>query len=66
MMQIGGVYTTFSQEESMLFQTHRDRNGRRITFLFKCIGVRGRFDSPDKIGESSRGNTMSSNKTESV
>ena len=45
MIQIGGVYTTFSQEEGILLQKYRDRNGRCIAILFKTIGVRGRFDS---------------------
>ena len=48
MIQIGGVYTTFCQEEGILLQKHRDTNGRCITILFKCIGVRGRFDSPER------------------
>ena len=30
-------------------QKYRDRNGRCIAILFKSIGVRGRFDSPDKL-----------------
>ena len=46
-IQIGGAYTTFCQAEGILLQEHRDRNGRCITILFKSIGVRGRFDSPD-------------------
>ena len=46
-MQIGGVYTTFCPEEVILWQQYRDRNGRCIAILFKSIGVRGRFDSPD-------------------
>ena len=46
-IQIGGVYTTFCQEEGILLQKYRDRNGRCIVILFKNIGVRGRFDSPD-------------------
>ena len=47
-IQIGGAYTTFCQEEGILLQKYRDRNGRCIAILFKSIGVRGRFDSPDK------------------
>ena len=47
-MQIGGVYTTLCQKEGILLQKYRDRNGRCIAILFKCIGVRGRFDSPDR------------------
>ena len=42
-IQIGGVCTTFCQEDSMLLQKFRDRNGRCITILFKSIGVRGRW-----------------------
>ena len=49
MIQIGGVYTTFCQEEGILLQKHRDTNGRCIAILFKSIGVRGRFDSPEKV-----------------
>ena len=47
MIQIGGVYTTFCQEEGILLQKYGDGNGRCIAILFKSIGVRGRFDSPD-------------------
>ena len=47
MIQIGGVYTTFCQEKSIFLQKCRDTNGRCIAILFKSIGVRGRFDSPD-------------------
>ena len=47
MIQIGGVYTTVCQQEGILLQKYRDRNGRCIAILFKSIGVRGRFDSPD-------------------
>ena len=39
MIQIGGVYTTFCQEEGIVSQKYRDRNGRCITILFKKIGV---------------------------
>ena len=42
-IQIGGVYTTFCQEEGILLQKYADRNGRCIAILFKSIGVRGRF-----------------------
>ena len=34
-IQIGGVYTTFCQEESILLQKYRDRNGTCIAILFK-------------------------------
>ena len=46
-IQIGAVYTTFCKEKGILLQKYRDRNGRYIAILFKSIGVRGRFDSPD-------------------
>ena len=46
-IQIGGVYSTFCQKEGILLQKYRDRNGRCIAILFKNIGVRGRFDSPE-------------------
>ena len=32
-IQIGGVYTTFCQEEGILLQKYRDRNGRCIAIL---------------------------------
>ena len=48
MVQIGGVYTTLCHEEGILLQKYRDRNGRCVAILFKSIGVRGRFDSPEK------------------
>ena len=51
-IQIGGVYTTFFQEESTLLLNYRYtssyRNGRCIAILFKSVGVRGQFDSPDQ------------------
>ena len=43
----GGVKTTFYQGEGILLQKCRYRSGRCIAILFKSIGVRGRFDSPD-------------------
>ena len=46
MIQIG-VYNSFYQEEGILVQKYRDRNGRCIAILFKAIGVRGRCDSPE-------------------
>ena len=46
-IQIGGVYTTFCQKEGILLRKYRDRTGRWIAILFNCIGVRGRFDSPE-------------------
>ena len=48
-IQIGGVYTTFCQEEGILLQKYRDRNGRCSATLFKSIGVGGRFDSPECV-----------------
>ena len=52
MIQIGGVYTTFCQDEGILLQKYRDRNGMCIAMLFKNIGVRGRFDSPESENQS--------------
>ena len=48
-IQIGGVKTTFCEEEGILAQKYRDRNGWCIAILFKSIDVRGRFHSPDHI-----------------
>ena len=48
-IRIGGVCTTFCQEEGILSQKYRDRNGRCIAILFKSISVRGRCDSPEYI-----------------
>ena len=42
-LQIGGVQTIFCQEEGILLQKYRDRNGRCIAILFKSIKVGGRF-----------------------
>ena len=47
MIQIGGVYIAFCQEKGILVQKYRDRNGRYIAMLFRSIGIRGRFDSPE-------------------
>ena len=47
-IQIGGVYhATFCHMEGIFLQKYRARNGRRSVMLFKSIGVRGRFDSPE-------------------
>ena len=46
-IQIGGVYTSFCQEEGILLQKYHDRNGRCIATLFKSIGVGGPFDPPE-------------------
>ena len=43
----GGVDATFSQEEGILLRKYRNRNGKCVTLLLKCIGVRGQFDSPE-------------------
>ena len=48
-IQIGGVYSTFCQEEGILLPKYRDRNGRSIAILFESIGVGGRLDSPARI-----------------
>ena len=50
-IQIGGVYTTFCQEEGILLQKYHDRNGMCIAMLFKSIAARGRLDSPDGVNE---------------
>ena len=39
------IYATFCQEERILLQKYRNRNGRCVAILFKSIGVRGRFHS---------------------
>ena len=50
MIRIGGVYATFRQEEGIHLHKYCDRNGERcIAILFKSIGIRGRFDSPDEL-----------------
>ena len=50
MIQIGGVYTTFCQEEGILLQKYAIEMGGVSRYFFTCIGVRGRFDSPDYSG----------------
>ena len=48
-IRIDGVYTTFCQE-GILVQKYRDKSGEVYReVLFKRIGVRGRFDSPDFV-----------------
>ena len=42
-IQIGGLYTTFCQDEGIFWQNYRDTNGRCIAILFKSIGVKGRY-----------------------
>ena len=46
-IQIGGVNTTFCQEEGILLPKCCDRSGRCIAILFNSIRVRGRVDSAD-------------------
>ena len=46
-IQIGGVCSTFCQEEGIVLQKYRDRNGRCIAILFKSIGAKGRLNSPE-------------------
>ena len=50
MTQIGGdytLYTTLCQDEGILLQKYRNKNGRCAVILSKSIGVRDRFDAPD-------------------
>ena len=49
MIQTGGVYTTFCQDEGIFLRKYRDRNGRCIALPFTSVGVRGRFDSPASL-----------------
>ena len=42
-IQIGGVYTTFCQEEGILLQKYAIEMGGVSRYFFTCIGVRGRF-----------------------
>ena len=46
-IQIGGVYTTFCHREGILWQKYAIEMGGVSRYFFTCIGVRGRFDSPD-------------------
>ena len=47
-MQLWGVYILLSAKRGACFcKDYHNRNGRCIAILFKSIGVRGRFDSPD-------------------
>ena len=51
-INIEGVYIyiyTLLSAKAILLQKYRDRNGRCIAILFKSIGVRGRFDSPEFV-----------------
>ena len=46
-IQIGGVYTTFCHREGIHLQKYVIEMGGVSRYFFTCIGVRGRFDSPD-------------------
>ena len=73
-IQIGGVYTTFWQEEEKLLQEYRDRNGRCIAILFKkyrgvdstppsacmCVYIYAQRQSPPK--ELETGETLANHK----
>ena len=48
-MQVIGAYTTFSQEGGIRVQHYRDSYGMCITMLFKSMGVRSPYDSPESI-----------------
>ena len=41
------IGATLCQEEGIFLQKYRHRNGSCIAILFKSIGVRGCFDSPE-------------------
>ena len=47
MIQIGGVYTTFCHREGIHLQKYAIEMGGVSRYFFTCIGVRGRFDSPE-------------------
>ena len=47
MIQIGGVYTTSCHREGIHLQKYAIEMGGVSRYFFTCIGVRGRFDSPD-------------------
>ena len=49
MIQIGGVYTTLCQREGILLQKYAIEMGGVSRYFFTCIGVRGRFDSPESV-----------------
>ena len=53
MIQIGGVYTTFCHREGILLQKYAIEMGGVSRYFFACIGVRGRFDSPDQCNKGS-------------
>ena len=41
MIHIGGVYTTFCQDEDILLQKYLDRNGRCVAILSKMYRGQG-------------------------
>ena len=47
MIQIGGVYTTVCHREGIHLQKYAIEMGGVSRYFFTCIGVRGRFDSPE-------------------
>ena len=49
-IQIGGVYTTFSPREGIHLQKYAIEMGGVSRYFFTCIGVRGRCDSPKGSG----------------
>ena len=46
-IQIGGVYTTSCHREGIHLQKYAIEMGGVSRYFFACIGVRGRFDSPE-------------------
>ena len=60
MIQIGCVYTTFCQEGGILLQKYAIEMGYRDAF-HKSIGVRGRFDSPERRGDELEGGGAAEN-----
>ena len=49
MIQIGGVYTPFCHREGIHLQKYAIEMGGVSQYFFTCIGVRGRFDCPERI-----------------
>ena len=58
-IQIGGVYTTFCHREGIHLQKYAIEMGGVSRYFFTCIGVRGRFDSPDFKGAQTMKCTLS-------
>ena len=60
-IQLGGIYTHFCQEEGILLQKYHNRSGSRIAILFhRSIEFRGRFESPDELQRSGAEDVLSS------